>query len=1184
MPYKPTGQLLGNVPDSYVESTTPSNRASVPGGITAQVAGTSFIGWGEGSDSSSVNRPLTALSRNTDYLRARMAAPIAVARTVDDTGIADLSVATATTDILLAPTPAVFDGWMYTGTVLADIDLYVRLINRDGSEARNSSGTRLIVSDIQTGAGVSMVGVAQTVASAQAILQPSSGRTHSRHFIKFSSTILNAQIGNATARGLRVAISGSTAATASKGTNNGNFVVVDGTGAGTEFVLAEFRYRVRHYNASGAFSVAETVTGGTSGASGVVTAASSDYLEFTAVTGTFRAGETITGGTSTETATVIRFTAPGDPVILNNDMSSTGIATFTTDGSWINTAFTSAPKVVLSGALGSASDLLLQIGGLTTLEQLGAGGFLSFGYSPTRGSLDSAYEIGRTVTADLGAITLNTATTAEALNIVRTSGSGSVSILSVKDGVTTYFAQVYDDAAADAPDYTYAYRLNTDLIRSYTYRKISTGATAAIGLGDASGNVALRSGNSGGTEVDILRARKASATGTVLQMMGPAGVSLASGDTATFSVTDQMSLVVTRNTNDIVWSRSSATRGVLDGGSYTQTNKYQYIAGNAETEGDRTSLLLNSTRGVALTSTYVKLLCMVVSDCDLGKLVVGEAVSHAAGGKGTIVRADVGYIEVLQTFRLSLSGVAGTFAVSNTITGVTSGATGTVIATDGATYVEYIPSLLTFTAENITSSAGGTAAATVSTGAWTGGSEVITGGSTGAKVTRISTAIGRSDTKVAKVSATYTDGNGTALLSLSPSGGLLDKDADRQQPLLTVPDLAYSGYRYLMVDVPITSLASRTGVWKPSHFHPDSFTSLPFGMQVSGAAGCGDTAFLSIPPFNAGVCSTVVTMDCNSTTARIKITASTGVFTAGHIIIGADSSAYGTVTASDNSTYIEYTPTSGMFTTELVTNINNAATASGKGIKAGDLVFVDSSLAPVGAVAEIFGNQARLLVVQGCAFSSGTLWRGGPTYSGIGTPNWKLTTASALVSVTHYDAKPRLAGVEVVYSGSLEGLTARDSVTFSLLRSTLTATSVVDTQSLPGLVDGEFGTPPTPLSLWLGASLAAPSADMAESYTLKVASYRLTISGVVGTFAVANTILGVSTGATGTITATDGATYIEYTPTLGMFAAENISSSAGGTAAAAAGTWTTSGSTPYPYVHVQKVRAYLRVSIPGSAV
>lgn len=64
-----------------------------------------------------------------------------------------------------------------------------------------------------------------------------------------------------------------------------------------------------HNITAGTFTVGETVTGGTSGATGTVVSASLDlynnpYVEVSGVTGTFAAAEVITGGTSGKTATL----------------------------------------------------------------------------------------------------------------------------------------------------------------------------------------------------------------------------------------------------------------------------------------------------------------------------------------------------------------------------------------------------------------------------------------------------------------------------------------------------------------------------------------------------------------------------------------------------------------------------------------------------------------------------------------------------------------------------------------------------------------------------------------------------------------------------------------------------------------------------------------------------------------
>lgn len=62
-------------------------------------------------------------------------------------------------------------------------------------------------------------------------------------------------------------------------------------------------------NGSGAFTLGETITGGTSGATAVISAFRGiDGFILSSVVGTFVVGEEITGGTSTETADVLLYT------------------------------------------------------------------------------------------------------------------------------------------------------------------------------------------------------------------------------------------------------------------------------------------------------------------------------------------------------------------------------------------------------------------------------------------------------------------------------------------------------------------------------------------------------------------------------------------------------------------------------------------------------------------------------------------------------------------------------------------------------------------------------------------------------------------------------------------------------------------------------------------------------------
>lgn len=78
--------------------------------------------------------------------------------------------------------------------------------------------------------------------------------------------------------------------------------------------------------ASGPFTIGETVTGGTSGATGVVESLDTGKIIFSSVTGIFTIGETITGGTSSATATVtIEHTTYGDEIqVLYTDLNPNG--------------------------------------------------------------------------------------------------------------------------------------------------------------------------------------------------------------------------------------------------------------------------------------------------------------------------------------------------------------------------------------------------------------------------------------------------------------------------------------------------------------------------------------------------------------------------------------------------------------------------------------------------------------------------------------------------------------------------------------------------------------------------------------------------------------------------------------------------------------------------------------------
>ncbi len=70
-------------------------------------------------------------------------------------------------------------------------------------------------------------------------------------------------------------------------------------------MISESELKINHGTVSdGPFQAAETVTGGTSGATGVVVQVNSGSIEVKTVTGTFAAEETITGGTSSASAEI----------------------------------------------------------------------------------------------------------------------------------------------------------------------------------------------------------------------------------------------------------------------------------------------------------------------------------------------------------------------------------------------------------------------------------------------------------------------------------------------------------------------------------------------------------------------------------------------------------------------------------------------------------------------------------------------------------------------------------------------------------------------------------------------------------------------------------------------------------------------------------------------------------------
>ncbi len=90
-------------------------------------------------------------------------------------------------------------------------------------------------------------------------------------------------------------------------------------------------YNTINYNtlAVGVFAVGETITGGTSGATGVITVTHTvngqQQLVYTVTAGTFVSGETITGGTSSSTAKVLNILTGGTQLEITKFISATQV-------------------------------------------------------------------------------------------------------------------------------------------------------------------------------------------------------------------------------------------------------------------------------------------------------------------------------------------------------------------------------------------------------------------------------------------------------------------------------------------------------------------------------------------------------------------------------------------------------------------------------------------------------------------------------------------------------------------------------------------------------------------------------------------------------------------------------------------------------------------------------------------
>ena len=107
-----------------------------------------------------------------------------------------------------------------------------------------------------------------------------------------------------------------------KGTISAGDHAVIGNRKGMVTSVLDYDIKLSIETLSGDLTLGETVTGGTSGATGVVVAFGSGFVLLETITDEFEVAETITGGTSTETADITAIdTAPGIlAVTVNEDM------------------------------------------------------------------------------------------------------------------------------------------------------------------------------------------------------------------------------------------------------------------------------------------------------------------------------------------------------------------------------------------------------------------------------------------------------------------------------------------------------------------------------------------------------------------------------------------------------------------------------------------------------------------------------------------------------------------------------------------------------------------------------------------------------------------------------------------------------------------------------------------------
>ncbi len=395
MPHKPTGQLVGNVPNTQYDSDSPSNAGAFT--PAAHPSGARLVSWGEGASSAAFNRALVAASRNSDHNYNQLRKSRGAFRVFDSTEVADLANTGDEVDL----TPTGWDGFVYHEGDLASEFL---LLDKDLNPVYDASGTVIEVIDILDGTGGATLAGAGEKTLGGTIVISKPGVTGDRRDL-LVATGFN-QIGSASPVGLRVTISGSTPTDTSLGGNDGDYTVIDAEGTGSpdwdNFVLGEHKYRLRLKTiAGGPFDVGgETITGGTSTAIATSTKAASDYLEFTANSTDasadqfvdFQIGETVTGGTSGATGVVVRYSKPGDPVVMNNDMSANGLAQLKTDGAFFRKAFLKLSAARVAPPVGSTYKLIAPA--RVDVAGADAGDYLGNVHRPTEATIERITPMG----------------------------------------------------------------------------------------------------------------------------------------------------------------------------------------------------------------------------------------------------------------------------------------------------------------------------------------------------------------------------------------------------------------------------------------------------------------------------------------------------------------------------------------------------------------------------------------------------------------------------------------------------------------------------------------------------------------------------------------------------------------------------------------------------------------------